>query len=124
MVEDEEITQYLIMKILITQGKFFVDIAINGEEAINYLERRKYDLVLMDLTVSKIDGYQTTHMIRNNYGDTFISEVPIIGFSGKTDDTAIDTCIRSGMDDFIAKPFEQEELIYKITKQIAKKAAR
>jgi CheY-like chemotaxis protein len=77
----------------------------------------------MDLTVSKIDGYQATHMIRNNYGDKFISEVPIIGFSGKANDAARDKCIRSGMDDFIAKPFEQEELIYKITKQIAKKAA-
>ncbi len=123
VVEDEEITQYLIMKVLISQGNFFVDIAINGEEAINYIERRKYDLILMDLTVSKIDGYQATHMIRNNYGDKFISEVPIIGFSGKSNGTARDKCIRSGMNDFIAKPFEQEELIYKITKQIAKKAA-
>ncbi len=123
LVEDEEITQYLIMKILISKGNFFVDIAINGQQAINYIERRKYDLVLMDLTISKIDGYQATHMIRNNYGDKFISEVPIIGFSGKSNDTARDKCIRSGMDDFIAKPFEQEELMYKIIKQIAKKAA-
>ena len=122
VVEDEEITQYLIMKVLISQGTFFVDIAINGEEAIKYIERRKYDLILMDLTVSKIDGYQATHMIRNNYGDKFISEIPIIGFSGKSNDAARDKCIRSGMDDFISKPFEQEELIYKITKQIAKKA--
>lgn len=122
VVEDEEITQYLIMKVLISQGTFFVDIAINGEEAIKYIERRKYDLILMDLTISKIDGYQATHMIRNNYGDKFISEIPIIGFSGKSNDTARDKCIRSGMDDFISKPFEQEELIYKITKQIAKKA--
>ncbi|MCK8523779.1 ATP-binding protein [Aquimarina sp. D1M17] len=123
VVEDEEITQYLVMKILISQGTFFVDIAINGEEAINYIERRTYDLVIMDLNVSKHDGFQTTHMIRNNYGDKYISEVPIIGFSGKADEHARDKCLRSGMDDFIAKPFEQEELLYKITKQIAKKAA-
>ena len=123
VVEDEEITQYLIMKVLITQGTFFVDIAINGEEAISYLERRAYDLILMDLSTSKQDGFQTTHMIRNNYGDKFISQIPIIGFSGRADENARDKCIRSGMDDFIAKPFEQEDLIYKITKQIAKKAA-
>lgn len=47
----------------------------------------------------------------------------LLVFSGKANDVARDKCIRSGMDDFIAKPFEQEELIYKITKQIAKKAA-
>ena len=62
-------------------------------------------------------------MIRNNYGDKFISELPIIGFSGRADEHARDKCIRAGMDDFIAKPFEQEELLYKIVKQIAKKAA-
>ncbi|MBQ4818942.1 ATP-binding protein [Aquimarina sp. MMG016] len=124
VVEDEEITQYLIMKILIATGNYFVDIAINGEEAIKYIERRKYDLVLMDLTVSKVDGYQTTKMIRNNYGDKFISEIPIIGFSGRADESAREKCIRSGMNDFIAKPFEQEDLLYKIIKQIAKKAAQ
>ncbi len=123
LVEDEEVTQYLIMKILIAQGRFFVDVAINGEQGINYIEKRHYDLILMDLTVSKIDGFQATHIIRNNYGDKFISEIPIIGFSGKADDKSRDKCIRAGMDDFIAKPFEQEELLYKIIKQIAKKAA-
>ncbi|TPN83882.1 ATP-binding response regulator [Aquimarina algicola] len=122
LVEDEEVTQYLIMKILISKGNFYVDVAMNGEEAINHIERRKYDLILMDLTISKIDGYQATRIIRNNYGDKFISEVPIIGISGKADETERDKCIRSGMDDFITKPFEQEEFIYKITKQIAKKA--
>ncbi|AXT51660.1 response regulator [Aquimarina sp. BL5] len=123
LVEDEEATQFLIMKILITHGSFFVDVAINGEEAISYLERRNYDLVLMDLKLSKVDGYQATHMIRNNYGDKVISEVPIIGFTAKSTQIERDKCLKSGMDDFIAKPFEQEDLIYKIVKQIAKKAA-
>ncbi|WP_298541952.1 ATP-binding protein [uncultured Aquimarina sp.] len=123
LVEDEEATQFLIMKILISHGSFFVDVAINGEEAISYLERRNYDLVLMDLKLSKVDGYQATHMIRNNYGDKVISEVPIIGFTAKSTQIERDKCLRSGMDDFIAKPFEQEDLIYKIVKQIAKKAA-
>ncbi len=122
LVEDEEVTQYLVMKILISQGSFFIDVAINGEEAINYIERRNYDLVLMDLKLSKIDGYQAARMIRNNYGDKVISEVPIIGFTAKANDIERDKCLKSGMDDFIAKPFEQEELIYKVIKEIAKKA--
>jgi len=123
VVEDEESTQFLIMKILISHGSFFVDVAINGEEAISYLERRNYDLVLMDLKLSKVDGYQATHMIRKNYGDKVISEIPIIGFTAKATESERDKCLRSGMDDFIAKPFEQEDLLYKIVKQIAKKAA-
>ncbi|WP_378181048.1 hybrid sensor histidine kinase/response regulator [Aquimarina sp. SS2-1] len=123
VVEDEEATQFLIMKILISHGSFFVDVAINGEEAISYIERRNYDLILMDLKLSKIDGYKATHMIRNNYGDKVIAEVPIIGFTAKSSEIERDKCLRSGMDDFIAKPFEQEDLIYKIVKQIAKKTA-
>ncbi len=123
LVEDEETTQYLVMKILITHGSFYVDLAINGEEAIKAIERRNYDLVLMDLRMSKVDGYQATHMIRNNYGDEVISKVPIIGFTANTNETERDKCFRAGMDDFITKPFKREELIYKITKQIAKKAA-
>ncbi|MFC5047498.1 hybrid sensor histidine kinase/response regulator [Aquimarina hainanensis] len=123
LVEDEEVTQYLVMKILITQGSFFVDLAIDGEEAIKCIERRNYDLILMDLKLSKIDGYKATHMIRNNYGDKVISEVPIIGFTAKANDAERDKCLRSGMDDFITKPFEQKDLLYKIIRQIAKKAA-
>lgn len=124
LVEDEEITQYLIMKILIAKGVFFVDVAINEEQAIGYVERRKYDLILMDLTLSNTDGFQVTHKIRNNYGDEFIAQIPIIGISAKANEKIRDKCFRSGMDDFIGKPFEQEELLYKITRQIAKKAAQ
>ncbi|GAA4276665.1 ATP-binding response regulator [Aquimarina mytili] len=123
LVEDEETTQYLVMKILISHGSFYVDLAINGEEAIKCIERRNYDLVLMDLRMSKVDGYQATHMIRNNYGDEVISGVPIIGFTSNTQESERDKCLRSGMDDFITKPFKREDLIYIITKQIAKKAA-
>lgn len=123
LVEDEETTQYLVMKILISHGSFYVDLAINGEEAIKAIERRNYDVVLMDLRMSKVDGYQATHMIRNNYGDKVISGVPIIGFTANTNPNERDKCFRSGMDDFITKPFKREDLIYVITKQIAKKAA-
>jgi len=123
LVEDEESTQYLVMKILITHGSFFVDVAINGKEALNYIEKRNYDLILMDLKLSKMNGYQTTHVIRNSYGDKIISEVPIIGFTAKSNEKERDKCLKSGMDDFLLKPFSQEDLIYKIIKQIAKKAA-
>lgn len=123
LIEDTESTQFLVMKILISAGNFQVDVAADGAEAIKHIERRKYDVVLMDLQMPKIDGYKTTHMIRSNYGDKVISDVPIIGFTAKANEKEREKCLKSGMDDFIAKPFEQKDLIYKITKQIAKKAA-
>ncbi len=123
IVEDKEVNQYLVMKILISNGNFYVDVAINGEDAIKYIEKRKYDVIIMDLMMHPIDGYQATRMIRNNYGDDHIAKVPIIGFSAKASENEREKCLRAGMDDFIKKPFGREDLIYKITRQIAKKAA-
>ncbi len=122
LAEDKEITQYLIMKILINHGNFYIDVAMNGKQAINYIEQRKYDLVLMDLKMPIMDGYEATKAIRKNYGDKEISEVPIIGFTGKTSIEEHQKCLDIGMDDFILKPFIQEELLSKIGKQLTKKA--
>ncbi|MFL1894253.1 ATP-binding protein [Aquimarina sp. 2-A2] len=124
VVEDEESTQYLVMKLLIKEGDFFVDIAMNGEMAINFVEKRAYDLILMDLQLPTIDGYKITKQIRTKYGDKVIAEVPIIGFTANSKEGERERCLKAGMDDFITKPFEQQDLLYKITKQIAKKAAQ
>ena len=123
VVEDQESTQFLMMKILITHGRFFVDVVMNGQDALKYIEKRTYDAILMDLNLPGMDGYQITHKIRNTYGDKIISEVPIIAFTAQKSEKERDKCLRSGMDDYIAKPFQQEDLIQVITKQIAKKAA-
>lgn len=123
VVEDEESTQFLLMKVLITHGRFFVDVAMNGDDALKYVEKRNYDAILMDLNLPGMDGYQITHKIRNAYGDKVISEVPIIAFTAQKSERERDKCLRSGMDDYVCKPFRQEDLIQIITKQIAKKAA-
>ena len=123
VVEDQESTQFLMMKILITHGRFFVDVVTNGQDTLKYIEKRTYDAILMDLNLPGIDGYQITHKIRNAYGDKVISEVPIIAFTAQKSEKEREKCLRSGMDDYIAKPFQQEDLIQVITKQIAKKAA-
>lgn len=121
LVEDKEVNQYLVMKILISHGRFFVDVASNGEEAIKYIEKKEYDVVIMDLMMSPIDGYEATRMIRKNYGDDQISKVPIIGFTANNIKGEREKCLKSGMNDFITKPFGREDLIYKVIKQISKK---
>ena len=123
VVEDEESIRFLMMKILITHGKFFVDVVMNGDDVIKFIEKRNYDAILMDINLPGMNGYQITHKIRNGYGDKVISEVPIIAFTAQKSEKERDKCLRSGMDDYIAKPFNQEDLIQVITKQIAKKAA-
>ncbi len=123
LVEDKEVNQYLVMKILISNGSFFVDAALNGEEAIKYIEKRKYDIVLMDLMMFPMNGYETTYAIRNGYEDTTISNIPIIGFTAQNAIGEREKCLKSGMNDFINKPFTQEDLINKIAKQISKNSS-
>lgn len=123
LIDDEEVNQYLVMKILINHGSFYVDVAMNGEQAIKYVEKRFYDVILMDLKMTVMNGYKATHIIRNHYGDDEIAKVPIIGFTAKATEQERDKCLRAGMDDFIGKPFEQEDLINKIAKHIQKKTA-
>jgi len=69
-----------------------------------------------------MDGYEATKIIRKNYGDIEISEIPIIGFTGKTNTDEQQKCLDIGMNDFILKPFIQEELLSKIGKLLTKKA--
>ncbi|WP_459210510.1 hybrid sensor histidine kinase/response regulator [Aquimarina rhabdastrellae] len=124
LVDDEEVNQYLVMKILINHGSFYVDVAMNGEQAIKYVEKRFYDVILMDIKMTVMDGYKTTHIIRNHYGDKEIADVPIIGFTAKATEAERDKCLKAGMDDFIGKPFEQDDLLNKIAKHLQKKTAQ
>lgn len=118
LVEDKEINQYIIMKMLISHGSFYLDVANDGDEAITYIEKKEYDLVIMDLMMSPVDGYKATHMIRNYYGDDKISKIPIIGFTASNMEGEREKCLKAGMDDFISKPFAREDLLNKIAKQI------
>ncbi|WP_298544891.1 ATP-binding protein [uncultured Aquimarina sp.] len=120
LVEDKEVNQYLVMKLLISHGSFFVDTATNGKEAIKCIEKKKYDIILMDLMMSPMNGYTATHKIRNNYSDKDISRIPIIGFTAQNAKGEREKCLRSGMDDFINKPFVQEDLLNKIYKHISR----
>ena len=123
LVEDHDAVQYLVMKILIMHGRFFVDLARSGKQAISYLERKTYDLVLLDLRLEDMDGFQLTNTVRKNYGDKVISEVPIVSMSACPTNNQRDICLKAGMNDFIKKPFLQEDLINKIVKEISKKYA-
>jgi len=118
LVEDKEANQYLVMKMLISHGSFFIDAALNGEEAIKLIEKKSYDVILMDLMMFPINGFEATRMIRNNYDDKDITSLPIIGFTAQNAKGEREKCLRAGMDDFINKPFTRDDLLNKISKQI------
>jgi CheY-like chemotaxis protein len=93
--------------------KTYVDIAANGKEVLQLLEKQVYDLILMDCQMPEMDGYTTTRIIRNEWASPK-REIPIIAVTASALQQDKEKVFAAGMDDFIPKPFEQADLFNKI----------
>ena len=82
--------------------------AYNGEEALNILKTNKIDIILMDIQMPVLNGFETTEIIRN--GDESIKHIPIIAMTAYAMREDKDKCIQMGMNDYISKPFDTEDL--------------
>ncbi len=110
VVEDNEINQSLI-KHLFKHWQLQFDIAGNGEEAINKLQQKKYDLILMDIQMPQMDGYTATQHIRGQLKLT----TPIVAMTAHALTGEREKCISYGMNDYISKPLHEEDLLEMIT---------
>jgi CheY-like chemotaxis protein len=104
LVEDNVLNQKLIFLTLSKFG-FKIDVANNGQEALNKLEKREYEVILMDLMMPVMDGLEATRNIRLREKDTGQKNI-IIGLTANTYDADRDKCIKQGMDEFMTKPFD------------------
>ncbi len=101
IVEDEEVSRELLKTIVMRQG-YEVLTAFNGREAVELYEAEHPDLILMDIMMPEVDGYEATRRIREIAGDTF---VPIIFITAMRNEDALAECIRCGGNDFLTKPY-------------------
>lgn len=109
VVEDMALNQLLIRTILDDFG-FECDIAANGKIATEKLSTNLYDIVLMDLQMPVMNGFEATEYIRN----TLHSEIPIIALTADVTTVDLAKCRDVGMDDYIAKPVDDQLLYNKI----------
>lgn len=121
IVENRQNTQYLLMKQLLSKGIFFVDAVENAENAIKSIEFRNYDLIILDIKLPEMSGFELTKVIRTKYGDSSIKDIPIVGISGITTPNIEGNALSSGMDAFIPKPFSEEILMKKVVRLLALK---
>jgi len=121
IVENRLNTQYLIMKLLLKHGSFFIDAVTSAEDALKYIENKQYDLIISDIKLPQMSGLKLAKKIRNYYGDSSINKTVILGLSGIPSPTISINAISSGMDAFISKPFSEEALINKIIRLLLKK---
>lgn len=115
IVEDEDQVARLIELELSYEG-YQVDIAGNGKEALEKIEKFKPDLVVLDWALPEIDGLEVTRRIRSDGND-----VPIIVLTGRATLSDKVISLDSGADDYITKPFATEELLARIRAIIRRK---
>jgi CheY-like chemotaxis protein len=109
VVEDIPLNQ-LLMKTLLDDFGFERDIAENGRIAVEKLQKESYDIVLMDLQMPEMNGFEATEYIRN----TMNSEIPIIALTADVTTVDLEKCKAVGMNDYIAKPVDEKLLYTKI----------
>jgi len=114
LVEDNVINQKLAEKHLTNFG-FTLDIAGNGKIALDKLQQATYDLVLMDMQMPEMDGYEAANAIRKHLKLT----LPIIAMTAHAMSGEKEKCLAIGMNDYISKPFKAAELYQKISNQMA-----
>jgi PAS domain S-box-containing protein len=120
LVEDNELNQEVATELLIDAG-FLVDLAENGQIALNKIKTSDYDIVLMDIQMPIMDGITATQEIRK---DARFNKLPIIAMTANVMHSDRDRCLSSGMNDHIGKPIEPEDLWKSLLKWIKPRKAK
>jgi len=108
LVEDEYINRTLAINVLEREG-WSVSIAENGVEALNVLETETFDLILMDVQMPEMNGYETTRTIRRQELET-AQHIPIIAMTAYAVKGDREKCLAAGMDGYISKPIRPDRL--------------
>ena len=106
MAEDNPINQ-LMAKEMLTQEGAITTVVPNGLEALNALETQNFDIILMDMQMPVMSGYEAMSAIRKN---THTSHYKIIALTAHVNETELKKCLDAGADKYVSKPFEIENL--------------
>lgn len=115
VVEDIALNQ-LLMRTLLDDFGFQCDIAANGKLAIEKLENKEYDIILMDLQMPEMNGFEATDFIRNKMN----LKIPIMALTADVTTVDLAKCNAVGMNDYVAKPIDEKILYNKIIGLIKK----
>lgn len=121
LVDDNSINREILHDLLKDiNPKLDLLMAENGEVAINKMYRGEIDMVLMDIQMPKMNGYEATEFIRKNMKYP-ISEVPVIAMTAHALENVAETCFKAGMNDYVSKPIDIDLLVSKMCKLLDKR---
>lgn len=114
LVAEDVVLNQLLMKTLLEEFGYQMDIAANGRIAIEKLQKERYDIVLMDLQMPEKNGYDATEYIRNELK----LDIPIIALTADVTTADVEKCKAVGMNDYISKPIDDKLLFKKLNRYI------
>ena len=118
LAEDDILNQKVVVRILEKCGHAVTTVN-DGRELIAMLGRQTFDIVLMDIEMPGIDGIEAARTIRQSTETDFDPAIPIIGLTAHVSKESMQRCLDAGMNDFVSKPFKQQDLLDAINKQIS-----
>ena len=121
LIVDDVMSNVLLLKVLLTNAKFAIATASNGRQALEQVEKENPDLVLLDVMMPDMSGFEVAQHLKSN---PQTAEIPIIFLTALNSTADIVKGFQVGANDFISKPFNKEELIIRVTHQISLVAAK
>jgi CheY-like chemotaxis protein len=117
LVDDDELSRRM-MGLLLSEKGYNYDTASNGLEAVEAVQSQTYDIVLMDLQMPLMNGFDATRKIRESEGKD--KHVPIVALTAMLFDNEVHECMSAGMDECVAKPFDTDTLFRLIDSYVDK----
>jgi len=121
LIVDDVVSNVLLLKILLTNEKFQVCTASNGNQCIEMTHKEKPDLILLDVMMPDISGFDTAVILKK---DPETAEIPIIFLTALNSPSDLVKGFQVGANDFLTKPFNKEELVMRVMHQIQLVAAK
>jgi len=122
VAEDNIVNRKLVYHLLQKNGHRVTSVS-DGEQALNAWEKGTFDIILMDVQMPNMDGYEATRLIREKEKNSS-SHTPIIALTAHAMEGDRDRCLKNGMDDYVSKPIKPDILIGSIEKNIGKNKKR
>ena len=121
LIVDDVMSDVLLLKVLLTNEKFNIVTATNGQQALEQVKKENPDLILLDVMMPDMSGFEVAQRLKS---DIETKDIPIIFLTALNSTADIVKGFQVGGNDFISKPFNKEELIIRVTHQISLVAAK
>ena len=118
LIVDDELSILVPLKFLLEKNNFDVDLAQSGKDALDRIARSKPDLILLDIMLPDLDGYEIFQMIREH---SAWDDIKVIYLSAKNRDVDIAKGMNLGVDAYVTKPFSNADLLEKVRTILAEK---